>query len=137
MTEDNSRLLTDRKRYKEGEMKAKDTIIDDTDLTDTAAALYNFRDAMDIKGIKSILWQQANQQAKISFKAGKQEFDKKWEGMSCEKHPNTGTIILSDGDERCYGCYLEQFERCPLCGYEWEDPRECRKGEDVSEGYKQ
>ena len=50
-------------------MKAEDTI-DDAVLTEMAEMLYNFRNALDIKGIKSILWQQANQQSKISFQAG-------------------------------------------------------------------
>ena len=54
-------------------MKAEDTTIDDIELTETAEALHNFREIMSIGGIKSVLWQQANRQAKTSFKAGIKE----------------------------------------------------------------
>ena len=53
--------------------------------------------------------------------------------MSCERHEKEGTIILSDGRMRCYGCYCEQFDYCPLCGYKWDDPRECKVGETPEE----
>ena len=48
--------------------------------------------------------------------------------MECEKHKGQGTVWNGDL-EMCYGCYCERFDYCPLCGYKWDDPRECRKGE--------
>ena len=49
-------------------MEAKD-VIPQWELTETAEVLFNFRNAMDIAGIKSVLWQLANS----SFKAGRLE----------------------------------------------------------------
>ena len=54
-------------------MEAKETIIPDNELTETAEMLYNLKNAMDIAGIKSVLWQQANSQAKLSFPKGFEE----------------------------------------------------------------
>lgn len=51
-------------------MSYKDTIVEDWELTDIAETLYNFRNAMDIEGIKNTLWQLANNQAKASSKKG-------------------------------------------------------------------
>ena len=50
--------------------------------------------------------------------------------MECKRHPNSGTIWLGD-KACCYGCYLEQFDYCPLCARKWDDPEECKKGEEV------
>jgi len=47
--------------------------------------------------------------------------------MNCERHPNSGEIWLGDITD-CYGCYCKQYDYCPICGYEWSDPRECKKG---------
>ena len=41
--------------------------------------------------------------------------------MSCDKHPDSGTVILTDGTVVCYGCYQEQFMYCPLCGKIWDE----------------
>ena len=59
-------------------MEAKDRILPDWKLTDIAETLYNFRNAMDIEGIKNTLWQLAKQQDNVSFKAGKDEADFEW-----------------------------------------------------------
>ena len=51
--------------------------------------------------------------------------------MSCERHPNSGVVWVGD-EKLCYGCYCEPFEfpeYCPLCGYAWDDPKECKLGE--------
>ena len=50
----------------------------------------------------------------------------------CECHKGQGIILLGDG-EICYGCWLEQFDYCPLCGKKWDDPEECKKGEIINE----
>ena len=50
-------------------MKVKKTILDDEILVDIAETLYNFRNIMDIKGIKNTLWQLAGQQAEATGKA--------------------------------------------------------------------
>ncbi len=46
----------------------------------------------------------------------------------CTKHKGSGVVLLGD-NEMCYGCWLEQFDNCPLCGKTWDDPTECKKGE--------
>ena len=46
----------------------KGTILDNDELVDIAETLYNFRNAMDIKGIKNTLWQLASQQAEETGK---------------------------------------------------------------------
>jgi hypothetical protein len=51
----------------------EDRLIPDEELIDVAESLYNFRNAMDIKGIKSTLWQLVKRQDRISFKAGRKE----------------------------------------------------------------
>jgi len=59
------------KERKEVKMEAKERILPNWKLTDVAETLYNFRNAMDIEGIKNTLWQLAKQQDNISFKAGR------------------------------------------------------------------
>lgn len=46
----------------------------------------------------------------------------------CDKHKESGVVWLGDR-ERCYGCYCERFDYCPLCGKKWDDPEECKLGE--------
>jgi len=53
--------------------------------------------------------------------------------MECEQHKGMGAIILSNGTEWCYGCYSEQWEYCPICGYKWDHPKECKNGEENRE----
>ena len=48
----------------------------------------------------------------------------------CEHHKGQG-IILTGDRERCYGCYCERFDYCPLCGKSWDDPTECKRGEEI------
>jgi hypothetical protein len=38
--------------------------------------------------------------------------------IECPKHKGQGEIWL-DTESMCYGCWLEQFETCPLCGEPW------------------
>ena len=57
-------------------MGYKDTILEDTELTDIAETLYNFRNAMDIKGVKNTLWQLANRQAKETWQILLKEVEK-------------------------------------------------------------
>lgn len=64
----------------------------------------------------------------------KEEQGKEEMMSECEKHKGAGTVFLSDGTERCYGCYCEQFDYCPLCGCAWDDPRECKVGERLEKG---
>ena len=58
--------------------------------------------------------------------------------MCCEKHPKEGIIIISSGEQMCYGCWLEQFDYCPLCGKPWNNhPPEgvdCRTEKEVEDG---
>ena len=75
-------------------MKAKDTILEGWVLTDTAEILYNFRETMNIIGIKSILWQQANHQAKISFQAGIKEVVG-FLTLYVPERPNAGKIRIA------------------------------------------
>jgi len=57
--------------------------------------------------------------------------------VACEKHPGGGTIIISSGEQMCYGCWLEQFDYCPLCGRHWNnhppDGIDCRTMEEVKD----
>lgn len=50
--------------------------------------------------------------------------------MICEKHPNNSGIIWLGNMEICYDCYCEQYEYCPLCGRKWDDPLECKMGDE-------
>jgi len=54
-------------------MEAKERLLEDWKLIDVAETLYNFRNAMDIEGIKNTLWQLVKQQDNISFKVGIKE----------------------------------------------------------------
>lgn len=55
-------------------MEARNTILADEELIDVAEALYNFRGAMSIQGIKETLWQLVNRQSKQAWDKAKSYF---------------------------------------------------------------
>jgi len=50
------------------------------------------------------------------------------ETKECERHPKAGIIWIGNA-EMCYGCWVEHFDYCPICGKAWEEhsDTECRK----------
>ncbi len=57
----------------------------------------------------------------------------------CNRHFGIGIIIIQDDPpiEMCYGCWVEQFTLCPLCGKAWDnhpgEEVECRKENNMGE----
>jgi len=86
-------------------MEAKERILPDWKLIDIAETLYNFRNAMDIEGIKNTLWQLAKQQDNVSLKAGIKEVV---EWVLSESDYDCGHFIF-DIDQEIWNSKLKEW----------------------------